>query len=49
MDIFFAVAIFAGGYAASIYTWSTIKGAFVSTQSRISSLEAEIASIKAKL
>lgn len=39
---FLDVALFAGGYAASIYSWSYLKSYFVSAETEVSSLIAKV-------
>lgn len=42
MTVFLMICAFIGGYAASIYTWQTVKMAFISVESEIKKLEDRI-------
>jgi len=49
MDIFFTSLAFAGGYAASIYTWPWIRAKVTGARAEIANLEAKAAALKAAL
>ena len=49
MTWFFAFALFAGGYTASVYTWPKVKEWVNGAENEIASLRARIDALKGKL
>ena len=49
MNWFIAIALFAGGYAAAVFTWEPVKAFFLSVETRVKDLEAKLADLKARL
>ena len=49
MTLFFGIVLFAGGYAASVFTWEPIHTWLVGAKAKIAAFEQKIKDLKAKL
>lgn len=49
MNVFLACLCFAGGYAASVFSWDTVKTFFLSADTLLKAAEAKLAALKAKV